>query len=116
MLIILQNNCSLWLDEVRESGRLLYRGEPTVLGNNPILRQRSEYDLLNPKTFEENGIVAADYFKALDQYLSIDPRSAVVVIDIKAVMRCLNMLSRPSHSHIGTSDINEASKWGPVCR
>jgi len=96
---LIRGSCTQTLSAVRNTGRLLYRGEaaeslattaPTILA--------PAFDLLSNRTYSP---LAADYFRCLDSYMAGvgaggEPRFPVT----------------PRNGHLATSDVVAASEWG----
>jgi len=102
----IQKHCTKILQAARQSGKLLYRGEPSLKGLSAALIS-SDGDLLDVDTYNERkldandaspqakfGSLVANYFESLDAAITSSPK--------------------PSTSHLATGSIMEASKWGPV--
>jgi len=66
-----------WLEAVRQSGRVLYRGDDITKRktlSTCAKRVGEEYDLLERFTYRDNDVLVADYFTALEGALNTDPR------------------------------------------
>jgi hypothetical protein len=80
---------------VAATGCFLYRGETSIASNHEATVLDPEPDLLLPGTYDHPSALA--YFQCLEHRLQ-QRRSA----------------ARPSVGHIATSDLSEASQWGPA--
>jgi hypothetical protein len=72
--LIKEQGSSSYLTAVRQSGRLLYRGQTLNNSAAPALIKNEPYDLLDVTTYPTNGAIVADYFRSLDQRLTQLPR------------------------------------------
>ena len=87
----MKNHCPAdFLDAVRESGRLLYRGEVALKAPKLLC---PPFDLFDENTYNEKNAVI--FFHCLEHSFA-----------------SWGYKARPSLGHIGTSDLSEASKWG----
>lgn len=103
-IMVIQNETPTdFIHAVEKSGKkFLYRGEDIIFENGHDDRIQTcawmnpEPDLLLRGTYSDDNALA--YFNNLEECIKAKETSSI--------------LARPSNSHIGTSNILEASKWG----
>ena len=90
-----------YLDAVKKSGKLLYRGETSA---SSCFRLEPEPDLLLPGTYPESDAVM--YFQGLEDCLTASNAS------VRSSKTNSRFIVRPSVGHIATSSLSDAALWG----
>ena len=109
----IEKHCTKILKATKRTGRLLYRGRDSVkssVKDQSSLVISGSSDLLLPTTY--SSAVAAQYFTALDEYISTHPRAGLEYFQDSDLNT--RAVAKPSNGHIATSIVEEAGMWGAV--
>lgn len=109
----IEKHCTKILKASKRTGRLLYRGRDSAkssIKDQSSLVISESSDLLLPATY--SSVIAAQYFIALDEYISKHPRAGLEYFQDND--QSTRTVAKPSNGHIATSIIEEAGKWGSV--
>jgi hypothetical protein len=113
---LIRGSCTKTLSAVRNTGRLLYRGEAenSLSTSTPTILSPA-FDLLSNRTY--NSPLAADFFRSLDGYMHMQKTDTDTGADAGSGLGAgLGTGQRfpvtPRNGHLATSDVVAASEWG----